>query len=115
MALIEYLHGDGDKETSHMTEDRQNKVEYISEHRRRAVRYRGDTAILTVKHEPIRVQHGLKPYYAIYQIIREGKLVDENDAAWEGHDSWDEAFDAITSLLTEEIDLDRAAESGDDA
>lgn len=96
-----------------MNETDQDELEYLSEHRRRAVKYRGETAILTVKHEPVRSQHGLKPYYAVFQIIRDGKLVDENESSWEGHDSWDEAFDAIIEVLKEEIRLDHSAEGGD--
>lgn len=83
-------------------------VELLSEHRKQAVRIMGETVILTVKYEPVRVDHELLPYYGIYQIIRNGKLVDEEDGPMEGHNNWEDAFETITRLAKENIAADHA-------
>lgn len=89
-------------------------MEYLSEHRRRVVTFLGETVIITVKHEPIRKQYGLLPYYAIYQVVREGRLIDENDGPEQGHDSWEAAWETITALAMSEIQADHDGYGEDD-
>ena len=87
-----------------------DEFEVLSEQHRKVTRILGEVVILTVKYLPVRAEHGLLPYYSIYQITRNGRLVDENDGPETGHASWDEAFAAIAEIARENIALDQEAD-----